>query len=105
MRFSDSWWSSLLYIFDFANLSTFGEKQAEQHALLTKIPVTDVVSGPAVPTTRKRLYHWMALPISLSSFRLMQMMINIVKTACDAIIRKCRLSGSLAIPKATVSAK
>ena len=49
MRFSDSWWSSLLYIFDFATLSTFSEKQAEQHALISKIPVTDVVSGLAVP--------------------------------------------------------
>ena len=49
MRFSDSWWSSLLYIFDFATLSTFSEKQAEQHALLSKITVTDVVSGLAVP--------------------------------------------------------
>ena len=49
MRFSDSWWSSLLYIFDFASLSTFNEKQTEQHALLSNIPVTDVVSGPAVP--------------------------------------------------------
>lgn len=49
MRLSDSWWGSLLYIFDFATLSTFSEKQAEQHALLSKVPVTDIVSGPAVP--------------------------------------------------------
>ena len=49
MHFSLSWWTSLLYVFDFASLSTFSQKQAEQHVLLKELPVNDVANRPVVP--------------------------------------------------------
>ena len=45
MRILDSFWTSLVYIFDFTTLSSFGERQPQQQHLLNHAPSSSAAGG------------------------------------------------------------